>query len=205
VASDVLPRLICAIDGEIHTEAQIEVVGNSSVSDVLLRSNFRFLCLGVEFPDRHSGLMEPPDSIKGLHDKMDSVAVRQDGSFQICRTCRTSLLKCDMPRRAIANGMEFGVIPAELRDMSICEQLLVSRVRFKVNILKLMYEPLEGKDPSERRRRKTPPQRGIKGHAFGFPHVGFTLDSLFLLIRRTSAQFSTVYLDQLLIWRMNLP
>jgi len=172
VASDVLPRVICAVCSEIHPEQTIEVVGTVSATDQLLRTNFRLLCLGVGLPDQH-GHIEAVDSLKGL--PLDSVAIRADGSMQICRVCRSSLLKCDMPRRAIANGLDFGEIPPQLRGMSICEQTLVSRVRFKVNILKLLYEPTEGK-ASEGKKRKTPPQRGIKGHAIGFPQVSFVIN-----------------------------
>jgi len=184
VASDVLPRVICAICGEIHAEQAIELVGKVSVTDKLIRSNFRFLCLGVALPDVH-GHLEPADSLKGL--PLDGVGIRDDGTMQVCRTCKSSLVKCDMPRRAIANGLDFGEVPHQLRDMSICEQALVSRVRFKVNILKLLYEPIEGKS-SEAKKRKTPPQRGIKGHAIGFPQVGVVC----LVVQLTFVVFQNV-------------
>jgi hypothetical protein len=47
----------------------------------------------------------------------------------ICNKCEDSLLKVKVPLNALANGLWIGEIPEQLRDLSLIEQMLISKIR----------------------------------------------------------------------------
>ena len=51
---------------------------------------------------------------------------------KICDSCRTSILKGNVPSNALANGLWIGEVPEELSSLRFVERLLIARVRSNV-------------------------------------------------------------------------
>ncbi|HLP35109.1 MAG TPA: DUF6570 domain-containing protein [Amoebophilaceae bacterium] len=60
-----------------------------------------------------------------------------DHTFEVCDTCVTALKNKRLPKMSIANGNYFGPVPPPLKDLTIIEQLLISRIRTMMYVVSL--------------------------------------------------------------------
>jgi len=87
----------------------------------------------------------------------------EDGALylSLCRPCRNALLRKKLPRFALANLNVIGTVPPELQSLTLVEELIVSRCRAKMCIVKLQDRSDDVDLPTV--------QRGVKGHIIVFP------------------------------------
>ena len=82
-------------------------------------------------------------------------------SLQLCVRCDSSLQKGKLPRLAIANLNVLGSVPPEMKNMTMVEEMLVTRCRAKCCIVKLQDHRTNVSLPSS--------QRAIKGNIIVYP------------------------------------
>lgn len=80
--------------------------------------------------------------------------------IRVCCDCWTSIQAKRTPKFALANNMFRGPIPNELQDLSLSEEILISKYRTRIYMVKLVGENKQG-DPSCR-------QTGYKGSIISF-------------------------------------
>jgi len=87
----------------------------------------------------------------------------EDGALflSLCFPCRSALSRRKLPRFALANLNVIGAIPPELQSLTLVEELIVSRCRAKLCIVKLQDHNDDVDLPTV--------QRGMKGHIIVFP------------------------------------
>jgi len=127
---------VCSVCGELHPEQKLQLIGASTAEEAVIRTNLRCLAVGLRMPVPGQE-MPAADSMQDV--PLAKKGIRADGSLQMCRTCFLFLRRCEMPPRALANDLDFGDIPVELQDLTIPEQTLISRLRCKMNILKVLF------------------------------------------------------------------
>jgi hypothetical protein len=107
----------------------------------------------------------------------NDVILYKSGLFQqnkvdmcrLCQKCHAALLKKSIPKFATANNMWLGDIPAELQELTIPEQKLISLYRHNSCIIKL-YSPFHS---------TTTAQTALKGNCITFlQNVPNIVDSL---------------------------
>ena len=86
-----------------------------------------------------------------------------DGSVSLllCPPCKSALSRKKLPRFSLANLNVLGNVPSELSDLTLVEELIVSRCRAKLCVVKLQDHRDDVELPTV--------QRGIKGHVIVFP------------------------------------
>ena len=109
---------------------------------------------------------EPPFTAGPLANLMiDPDGVTQDSEndifLQLCVRCDSSLQNGKLPRLAIANLNVLGSIPSEMKNMTMVEEMLISRCRAKCCIVKLQDHRADVSLPSS--------QRGFKGNIIVYP------------------------------------
>ena len=86
-------------------------------------------------------------------------------TVRVCRSCKTSLSNSKLPLTAIANGLDFGILPLGLPLLDFAEEMLIARVRVRSLIVKLIHSKIGG----------TCRQRKIRGHVISFPQNTHTV------------------------------
>ena len=147
-SAEQLPKHVCAVCGELHIASDIVIVGTTDEADQAVRGEYQrlaFICT------------------HGSDDmRLSPQGVLSRGEWQMCKNCRNSIRRREVPQCSALNDLFFGEIPPELQDMTILEQLLVSQIRFKLCVIRFQCDEI-GFDSGL--------QRGIKGHAIAFPQV----------------------------------
>jgi hypothetical protein len=96
---------------------------------------------------------------------VDPIGVHLDGAgalyLSLCPPCKHALLRKKLPRFALANLNVIGAVPPELQSLTLVEELIISRCRAKLYIVKLQ----DCKDDVD----LPVVQRGMKGHIIVFP------------------------------------
>ena len=85
-----------------------------------------------------------------------------DGSIllSLCPPCKSALSRNKLPRFSLANLNVLGDVPPELSELTLVEELIVSRCRAKLCIVKIQDHRDDIELPTV--------QRGIKGHVIVF-------------------------------------
>ena len=92
----------------------------------------------------------------GVHrDKDDTLYL------SLCPPCRNALSRGKLPRFALANLNVIGPVPPELQSLTLVEELIISRCRAKMCVVKLQDHNDDVELPTV--------QRGMKGHIIVFP------------------------------------
>jgi hypothetical protein len=89
----------------------------------------------------------------------NSVSFPPDGgrpTLSLCRNCYSSLKNKKLPALALANRKFLGSIPDELKNLTVTEEAMITRCRFKCCIIQLKEEN------QDLVLQNT--QHGIKGH-----------------------------------------
>ena len=92
----------------------------------------------------------------GVHRDRDGVLY-----LSLCAPCKNALLRKKLPRFALVNLNIIGAVPPELQSLTLVEELIVSRCRAKMCIVKLQDRKDDVDLPVV--------QRGVKGHIIIFP------------------------------------
>lgn len=92
-----------------------------------------------------------------------SVHSDEDGALYLllCFPCKSALLRRKLLRFALANLNVIGAVPLELQSLTLVEELIISRCRAKLCIVKLQDHNDDVDLPTV--------QRGMKGHIIVFP------------------------------------
>jgi hypothetical protein len=78
----------------------------------------------------------------------------------MCKKCHDSIVKDDVSEDSVSNGFDFGEIPTELSDLTLLEQILISRIRVRYTIVKLQMSTIKHGDML---------QKAIRGNVIAFP------------------------------------
>ena len=121
---------------------------------------------------------------------LDRIPLAPDGVLhngailRVCNNCCRAVNKYNaMPPFALANGLQLDEILEELQDLTIPEQMLISRLRIKCCIA--LKVGVGGKN--------TPKTHAIKGHCIAFPAVSqLFLLNLTLSIQDTSSLYQVL-------------
>ena len=99
---------------------------------------------------------------------LDDAGVNRDsGSINICCRCLDRLQHKQTPRLALANGLEVGRLPPELRDLTWAEQRVISVYNAHVYLLYFNNEHIPGAQTEEQFSRFRQPH--FKGNVFCVP------------------------------------
>ena len=148
-SAETLPSVICCMCAEFHPSSFMLLIGSHSDADVAFRTEYKRLALIATYGSPNLQL-EPK-------------AIRSNGDWQVCRDCFNSVRRRCVPRCGLLNDLWLGAVPDELRDLRIPEQLMISQIRCKMNVLRFECDEV---------KIEAAQQRGIKGHAISFPQVG---------------------------------
>ena len=112
--------------------------------------------------------MDPPlpyteGPLTGILVDPTGVHCDEDGTLylSLCPPCRSALSRRKLPRFALANLNVIGAVPPELESLTLVEELIISRCRAKLCIMKLQDHNDDVDLPTA--------QRGMKGHIIIFP------------------------------------
>ncbi|KAF6765471.1 hypothetical protein DFP72DRAFT_797921, partial [Ephemerocybe angulata] len=105
----------CAVCGQLTPSKDMSLI--SSERDLNLACLINIECSRKE---RNT----TADSVDGW-----SEPIIEKSCSHICKPCLTSLKKGKRPKFALANGLWVGEIPAQLKDLTFAEQMLIGRVR----------------------------------------------------------------------------
>lgn len=97
--------------------------------------------------------------LDGLHLYDGGVDVKEC-TVCVCATCHACLVKCKLPRFALANGLDAGVIPVCFRGLTLPEEMVLGWNRVHACVVRLRGDtnlPLDCQ------------QRALKGNCIAFP------------------------------------
>lgn len=100
-----------------------------------------------------AGILVDPS---GVHHDRDNTL-----RLSLCPPCRNALSRSKLPRFALANLNVIGPVPPELQSLTLVEELIISRCRAKMCVVKLQDHNDDVDLPTV--------QRGMKGHIIVFP------------------------------------
>ena len=89
----------------------------------------------------------------------------------LCNHCLKELKNKRLPKLAIANGLAFGNVPAELADLTWVEEKLIALYRVSVTVLAFKNEEVPG-------ARKSTRQPKFRGQTFCVPQDTMTVNKL---------------------------
>jgi hypothetical protein len=95
---------------------------------------------------------------------LDKSGVREEGDkiiLELCSSCSRGFRRHTLPKHALANRLYCGLVPNELKDLTMIEETMVARARSKSWIVKLQEQGTELTSPMA--------QRGLKGHTIIYP------------------------------------
>jgi len=156
-SSNALAAVTCASCAEkVHTRD----ASNQLVSDLDL-DILRFPASTC--PDMHPPLPYTEGPLDGILVDPSGVHRDEDGalSLSLCPPCGSALARRKLPRFALANLNVIGDVPPELQSLTLVEELIISRCRAKMCIIKLQDHNDDVDLPTV--------QRGVKGHVIVFP------------------------------------
>lgn len=94
---------------------------------------------------------------------LDDVGIcRNNHTVNICRTCLAQLQKRRLPSLSIANGLQFGRLPPELRALTWAEQRLIAVYNVHLHLIHFRNEEV----PGSQNPKPGAPQPHFKGNAF---------------------------------------
>jgi len=97
---------------------------------------------------------------------LDDIGInREQYTINICTTCLSQLLHRRLPALSLANGLEFGRLPAELQSLTWAEQRLLAIYNVHLHLIHFRNEEVPGAQSPEYGK----PQARFKGNAFCVP------------------------------------
>lgn len=159
-SSNALKSITCASCAE---KVRVRDASNQLVSDL----NLDLLHSVPSIPSEQTDVIPPlpytEGPLAGVLVDPSGVHCDEDGALylSLCSPCRNALSRRKLPRFALANLNVIGAVPPELQSLTLVEELIISRCRAKLCIVKLQDHNDDVDLPTV--------QRGMKGHIIVFP------------------------------------
>ena len=130
----------------------------------------------VEYPEEYPNPFENHVALKNIVIELKGVVKTEndEDALQLCTSCYRTLsnTKC-IPRTALTNGLLFGPVPSELRDLTIVEEAMIARRRCKCWVIHLHdnnFSSVSSTDMLTHHVNACPVlQRVLKGHIIVYP------------------------------------
>ena len=124
-----IPTVVCCVCNQLTAEIKC----NQSIFS-LNHKIFNKLFESTERENRYSRT-----SANGIEDSFHSRYVVENAldEYRICTRCHTCLKKNTMPKLALANRLDFGEIPEELKGLNLKEQRMISPYICTTTIIKM--------------------------------------------------------------------